>query len=82
MSDGHTWASNQWQYGADSVFIELADTNYKLGVYYIAVYGYDSTVFTVTANAILVDQNPNDATEVRLYNIFPQVRILCVSPFH
>lgn len=72
---GHTWESNRWD-GSENIYIEpndLLKDNFTTGTYYISVYGYESTVFSITADSYKVDAGRN---RVVLYNAFPQVQYL------
>jgi len=54
------------------VFIESeTDPDFVLGAYYVGVYAYSSTVFSITADVSVL--NERGERDTRLYNGYPQV---------
>jgi len=72
----HTWQGIRWH--EDAIHIEYTDDDYVLGTYYITVYGFESTIFTITVDLTVVGF---DEPSIVLLNGLPQVRCLdlCVS---
>jgi len=71
----YTWRSAD--YGADIVNIDYTDENYQAhATYFIAVYGWTNTTFTVTATALDLSDISNHTTAVSLLNGVPQLAFL------
>lgn len=72
-SETHTWSS--MAYGADAVNIDYKDPNYKVGLYYISVYGWRNTTFSILAS--VTDLSRNDTSDyIALINGQPQIGFL------
>jgi hypothetical protein len=75
----YTWRATQ--YGADTIGIEYTDPHYvwshgsNSGIYYISVYAYENTTFTITAS--MIDASDNDTShDVILISGQPQTGFL------
>jgi hypothetical protein len=75
--DNATWISRML--GADAVEIDPSDPNFVLGTYFVGVFAYSNSTFTIIANVFDQANNNNTNIDYLLLNGQPQVGLITVS---
>jgi len=73
--DDYDWAA--MAYGADSLTVDYTEDNFVIGEFYIGVYGWMNTSFTITARLVdLSGVDPTNGLSTALFDGVPQTGLL------